>query len=120
MGAEIAKYALQFVGNPYVHGGTSLTKGADCSGFVQQVYKHFNISLPRVSKDQALKGEKVACNMGSLKAGDLIFYDHPVSHVAIYIGKGKIVHAKSTKAGIVTDKYDYSSKGFNTCKRIVK
>ncbi len=120
LGAEIAKYALQFVGNPYVHGGTSLTKGADCSGFVQQVYKHFNISLPRVSKDQALKGEKVACNMGSLKAGDLIFYDHPVSHVAIYIGKGKIVHAKSTKAGIVTDKYDYSSKGFNTCKRIVK
>ncbi len=120
LGAEIAEYALQFVGNPYVHGGTSLTKGADCSGFVQKVYEHFNIALPRVSKDQALKGEKVACNVGSLKAGDLIFYDNPVSHVALYIGNGKIVHAKGAKYGIVTDKYDYSSKGFNTCKRIVK
>lgn len=120
LGADIAKYALQFVGNPYVYGGTSLTKGADCSGFVQKVYEHFDIALPRVSKDQALKGEKVACNLGSLKAGDLLFYDNPVSHVAIYIGKGKIVHAKGAKYGIVTDKYDYSKKGFNTCKRIVK
>lgn len=120
LGAEIAEYALRFVGNPYVYGGTSLTKGADCSGFVQKVYEHFKITLPRTSKEQALKGEKVACNLGSLKAGDLLFYDDPVSHVAIYIGKGKIVHAKGSKYGIVTDKYDYSKKGFNTCKRIVK
>lgn len=120
LGAKIAEYALQFVGNPYVYGGTSLTEGADCSGFVQKVYEHFKITLPRVSKDQALKGEKVACNLGSLKAGDLLFYDNPVSHVAIYIGNGRIVHAKGAKYGIVTDKYDYSSKGFNTCKRIVK
>lgn len=119
-GKEIAEYALQFVGNPYVWGGNSLTKGVDCSGFVQQVYKHFGITLNRVSKDQAKQGKTVTCDEKDLKAGDLIFYDNPVSHVAIYIGNGKIVHAKGAKYGIVTDKYDYSKKGINICKRIVE
>lgn len=120
LGVEIAQYALQFVGNPYVYGGNSLTKGTDCSGFVQLIYKHFNIELPRTSGNQATVGEKVSCSLGSLKPGDLIFYDHPVSHVAMYIGNGKIVHAKSAKTGIVTDKYNYSKKGFNVCRRIVE
>lgn len=118
-GADIAAYALQFVGNPYVWGGTSLTNGADCSGFVQKVYEHFGIKLNRHSGDQAKQGKKVACNLDSLKAGDLIFYDNPVSHVALYIGDGKMVHAKGLKYNITIDKYDYSRKGINVCKRMV-
>ncbi len=118
-GAEIAKYALQFVGNPYVWGGNSLTTGTDCSGFVKLVYDHFGISLSRTSQSQASYGKTVTCDETSLEAGDLIFYDSPISHVAIYIGDGKIVHAKGLKWGITTDKYNYSSKGINTCKRIV-
>lgn len=101
-GSAIANYAKQFVGNPYVHGGTSLTRGADCSGFTQSVYKHFGISIPRVARDQAKVGKAVSWN--NLQPGDLVFYSgnggRSVTHVAIYIGNGKIVHAQTPRLGI--------------------
>lgn len=107
---EIAAYAVQFVGNPYVWGGTSLTKGADCSGFVQSVYKQFGYKLPRVSKDQAVSAgyRDVIPDEDHLLPGDLIFYTDEkgvVNHVAMYIGDGMIVHAASKKKGIIIAKY---------------
>lgn len=105
-GQAIADYAVQFVGNPYVYGGTSLTDGADCSGFVQSVYKHFGYSLPRVASDQAGAGRAVKTS--DLQPGDLLFY-HGYGHVAIYIGGGEVVHASSTTTGIKISKYNYSS-----------
>lgn len=106
---EIIQYAEQFVGNPYVWGGTSLTEGADCSGFVQSVYNEFGISLPRTSREQAVVGEQIALEDAS--PGDLIFYaeDGVVYHVVIYIGDGQSVQAMSTAAGIVTAPVDYES-----------
>lgn len=106
-GDEIAEYALQFLGNPYVYGGTSLTNGCDCSGFVQSVFKHFGYSLPRTSSAQSQSGTPVA--MDKLKKGDLLFYakNGTVNHVGIYIGDGKIVNASNEKVGIVTYRYDY-------------
>ena len=102
LGQKIANYAKQFVGNPYIHGGTSLTKGADCSGFTQSVYKHFGISIPRVARAQAKVGKSVSWN--NLQPGDLMFYSgnggRSVTHVAIYIGNGKIVHAQTPRLGI--------------------
>ena len=95
-GAQIASYAKKFVGNPYKWGGTSLTKGADCSGFTQSVYKHFGISIPRTSSSQRTAGTKVS-SLKKAKAGDLICY---YGHVAIYLGNNKIVHASSAKTGI--------------------
>jgi cell wall-associated NlpC family hydrolase len=118
-GSEIAKYALLFVGNPYVFGGNSLTTGTDCSGFVNLVYAHFGYTVARQSSALASAGKKVECTTSSLKPGDLILYGSPVDHVAIYTGNGMIVHAKGASWGITTDKYDYSSKGINTCRRIV-
>lgn len=101
-GNAIAAYAKQFVGNPYVHGGTSLTRGADCSGFTQSVYKHFGISIPRVARAQARVGKSVSWN--NLQPGDLMFYSgnggRSVTHAAIYIGNGKIVHAQTPRLGI--------------------
>ena len=94
-GQQIANYAQQFVGNPYRYGGTSLTKGADCSGFTQSVYKHFGYSIPRTSSSQRSAGKKVSWSQR--KAGDLICYS---GHVAIYIGNNKIVHASNAKDGI--------------------
>lgn len=94
-GASVASYGLQFVGNPYKAGGTSLTNGADCSGFTQSVYKKFGISLPRTSGGQAKVGRGVSYS--EAKAGDIICYS---GHVAIYIGGGKIVHASTSKGGI--------------------
>ena len=98
----IINYALQFVGNPYVYGGTSLTHGADCSGFVQSIYKHFGISLPRGARGQATVGTKVSWD--ALQPGDLIFYSgnggQSITHVAIYIGNAQIVHASTSKGGI--------------------
>ncbi len=107
---DIADFAVQFVGNPYVWGGTSLTKGADCSGFVQSVYKHFGYTIPRVSKDQAVSAGymDVPLKKESLLPGDLIFYvnEHGiVHHVALYIGNGKVVHAATEKAGIKISNY---------------
>jgi cell wall-associated NlpC family hydrolase len=94
-GASVASYGLQFVGNPYKAGGTSLTNGADCSGFTQSVYARFGISLPRTSGAQATVGKSVPYSQA--KAGDLICYS---GHVAIYIGGGKIVHASTSQKGI--------------------
>ncbi len=104
---ELVKYALQFNGNPYVWGGTSLTKGADCSGFTQSVFKSQGISLPRTSKNQAKGGKMVPLNR--LKPGDLIFYrkNGQVNHVAIFIGNEKVLHASNPKSGIKVSKYDY-------------
>lgn len=94
-GQQIANYAKQFVGNPYRYGGTSLTNGADCSGFTQSVYKHFGYSIPRTSSSQRSAGKSVSWSQR--KAGDLICYS---GHVAIYIGNNTIVHASNAKDGI--------------------
>ena len=102
LGASIAAYALQFVGNPYVSGGTSLTNGAECSGFTWAVHQHFGISIPRVSTAQANGGKKVS--VSSMLPGDIIYYGN---HVAIYIGNGRVVHASTQKTGIKTDRYNY-------------
>ena len=97
---SIVNYAKQFLGNPYVWGGTSLTKGADCSGYVQSVFRHFNISLPRTSAAQSTCGTKVSAS--DVKPGDLFFYAKygRVNHVAIYIGNGQVINASSPKTGI--------------------
>lgn len=95
LGKEIAIYACSFVGNPYVAGGTSLTEGADCSGFTQAVYKAFGYSIPRNSYSQRSAGTEVS--YADAQPGDLICY---AGHVALYIGNGKIVHASGVKTGI--------------------
>ena len=100
-GSEIVKFAMQFNGNPYVMGGTDLIHGTDCSGFTQSVYKHFGIDLPRVARDQANVGVEVP--IGNIQPGDLVFYSSGqdyVTHAAIYIGDGKIIHARTPKTGI--------------------
>lgn len=106
--SKIVNYALQFVGNRYVWGGTSLTNGADCSGFTQSVLKHFGISIPRVSRDQARTGKSI--NSSQMRPGDLIFYTNSsgtVNHVAMYIGNGQVVHAASRKSGIKISSWNY-------------
>ena len=105
MGRAVADYALQFLGNPYVYGGTSLTKGADCSGFVKSVYANFGVSLPRTSGEQRSSGYAVD-GLSNAKPGDLVCYS---GHIGIYIGDGKIVHASSAKTGIITSRADYRS-----------
>ncbi len=108
-GNEIADYALNFVGNPYVYGGTSLTGGTDCSGFVQSIYSHFGYSIARTSSSQSQSaGSEVS--MGNLQPGDLIFYTNSsgsVGHVALYIGGGRVVHASNPRDGIKVSNYDY-------------
>ena len=94
-GAAVASYAGQFVGNPYVWGGTSLTGGADCSGFTQSVYAQFGYSLPRTSYEQQNWGTEVS--YADAQPGDLICYG---GHVAIYMGNGQIVHASNSRDGI--------------------
>ena len=94
-GSSVVNYATQFVGNPYVWGGTSLTSGADCSGFVQSVYANFGVSLPRTSYEQQNAGTEVS--YADAQPGDLICYG---GHVAIYMGNGQIVHASNAKDGI--------------------
>ncbi len=108
-GSEIANYALNFVGNPYAYGGTSLTGGADCSGFVQSIYSHFGYSIARSSSSQSQSAGKEV-SFSNLQAGDLIFYRNSggsVSHVALYIGSGKVVHASNKRDGIKISNYDY-------------
>ena len=101
-GAQIASYAVRFVGNPYVSGGTSLTNGADCSGFTWAVHKYFGISIPRRSVDQANSGKAVS--ISAVQPGDIIYYGN---HVGIYIGNGQIVHASTKKTGIKISNYTY-------------
>lgn len=103
-GASIASYALKFVGNPYVSGGTSLTNGADCSGFTWAVYQNFGISIPRQSDAQGHSGKSVS--YADAQAGDIIYYG---GHVGIYIGGGRIVHASTAKTGIKISSATYRS-----------
>lgn len=105
-GQEIVDYALQFEGNPYVYGGTSLTNGADCSGFVMSVFQEFGYELPRVAADQYEQSEKK--EIEDLEPGDLVFYGSGgISHVALYIGDEQIIHASTSATGIKISDYDY-------------
>lgn len=104
---QLISYAMQFIGNPYVWGGTSLTKGADCSGFVQQIFAHFGAATGRTSRDQYancvyLRGSEVM-------PGDLVFYadGNYINHVAIYAGNYMIIHAANSRTGIKVSRYDY-------------
>ena len=100
-GSEVVEYAKEFVGNPYVYGGTSLTKGADCSGFVYSVYKHFGVNLPRVGQSSVGK----AVSYKNVKKGDILIYS---GHVAIYAGNGKAVHAVNERLGIRVTSVNYT------------
>lgn len=104
LGKKIANYACQYIGNPYVSGGTSLTDGADCSGFTYRVYADFGYSLPRTSTQQRSAGTGVTYD--EAQPGDLICYD---GHVALYIGNGLIVHASSSKTGIKVSNAQYKT-----------
>lgn len=115
----VVSYALQFRGNPYVYGGTSLTNGADCSGFVQSIYRHFGVSLPRTASAQASAGRYVS--WGDLQPGDLVFYSgnggQSVTHVAIYIGNSQIIHASTPSGGIKISSVNIMTK--MTARRVI-
>ena len=111
-GQDIANYACKFIGNPYVAGGTSLTNGADCSGFVMSVYKNFGINLPRSSYSQSTVGKGVSYS--DARPGDVIYYG---GHVGIYIGNGQIVHASTERTGIKITSATY--RNIITVRRIV-
>lgn len=113
LGQQIANYAVQFRGNPYVYGGTSLTNGADCSGFVMSVFKKFGISLPRTSGAQGVSGRRVA-SISQAQPGDLIAY---TGHIGIYIGNGKLIHASSPRTGIIISNVNY--RPIKSIRRIV-
>lgn len=105
---EVVEYALQYVGNPYVYGGSSLTRGTDCSGFTMSVYKNFGYDLYHNSYSQLVSTKKV--KMKKIKPGDLIFYGSSksnCSHVALYIGNHKVVHASTEQTGITISNYKY-------------
>lgn len=103
LGQQVADYAVQFVGNPYVYGGTSLTNGADCSGFTLAVYANFGVSLPHSSAAQNKKGTNVG-SISNAIPGDIVYYS---GHVGIYIGNGQIVHASTPKKGIIISNANY-------------
>ena len=103
---QVVNYALNFVGNPYVYGGNSLTNGTDCSGFTKLIFAEFGIYLPRTAFDQGYSGVHVGLN--NIMPGDLVLsgYGGTIGHVAIYIGNNKLVHALNSNVGIVvTDLY---------------
>lgn len=104
---DLCQYAKQFLGNPYVWGGVSLTKGADCSGFILSVYKNFGYTLSHSSRAQANEGTQI--KMSEAQPGDLIFYSKggTINHVALYIGNGQVIHASSPSTGIRISSYDY-------------
>lgn len=113
---EIIEYAKRFVGNPYVYGGTSLTKGADCSGFTQSVYANFGYSLPRTALSQGNVGKKVSYS--DLMPGDLIVYHYASGggHVGMFIGNGKMIHSGTEKTGITIAKIFSGNK---TYRRVI-
>ena len=104
---DLTEYAKQFLGNPYVWGGTSLTNGADCSGFVLSIFAKYGISMPRVADAQATVGTSISADQ--LLPGDLIFYGKGgyINHVAIYIGGGQVIHASTERTGIKISNYNY-------------
>jgi len=104
-GSDVVKFAMQFVGNPYVYGGTSLTNGADCSGFVMSVYNNFGVSLPHSSAADRSVGATVN-GLENAQPGDIICYS---GHVGIYAGNGQIVHASTSKTGIIVSNANYRS-----------
>lgn len=104
-GADVVQFAKQFVGNPYVYGGTSLTNGADCSGFVMSVYKNFGVSLPHSSAADRSVGASVN-GLENAQPGDIICYS---GHVGIYAGNGQIVHASTSRTGIIVSSATYRS-----------
>lgn len=103
---EIVNFSIQFIGNPYVSGGTSLIYGADCSGFVQAVYANFGYSLPRTTYEQAMIGDGMS--MEEIKIGDIVSYGYNgyATHSALYIGDGMIIHASTPELGIRLDRID--------------
>lgn len=122
---QVVDYALQFVGNPYKYGGTSLTNGADCSGFTQAVYEHFGYNLARSSKAQGASTQfmEVEVSLSELLPGDLIFYANSngvVYHVAMYIGDGKVIHASSGKKRIVIANYYYYNMKPSLARRVIE
>ncbi|MDO5154591.1 MAG: C40 family peptidase [Eubacteriales bacterium] len=105
---EVVNFALQFVGNPYVYGGTSLTNGTDCSGFTMSVYAHFGYGIPRTAAAQMAGLQNVS--LDSIQPGDLLFYrdgSGSVGHVTMYIGGGQVVHASSSRTGIIVSNIGY-------------
>lgn len=104
---DLTEYAKQFLGNPYVWGGTSLTNGADCSGFVLSIFAKYGISMPRVADAQATVGTSISADQ--LLPGDLVFYGKGgyINHVAIYIGGGQVIHASTERTGIKISNYNY-------------
>ena len=106
---DLCQYAKEFLGNPYVWGGVSLTKGADCSGYVLSIFKKYGVSLPHSSRAQANCGTKIS--LSEAKPGDLVFYGNgkSINHVAIYIGGGQVIHASNPKTGIRISNATYRS-----------
>lgn len=106
---DVIEYAKQFLGNPYVWGGTSLTNGTDCSGFTMRIYEHFGYGLSRTSREQANNGTRVS--LDEIQPGDLLFYNHggSIGHVAIYIGNGQIIHASTERTGIIIGNAFYTT-----------
>lgn len=119
--SQVVSYAKQFLGGRYVYGGNSLTSGIDCSGFTQQILAKFGYKISRTSAMQYNDGKRISAN--ELQPGDLVFYGYSgvVSHVAIYIGDGKIIHASDSKRGIIiSDLYKQGSKPYIGSVRIIE